>query len=90
MSNHDELMSNFFAQPDALALGKTADELKAVLSSAVNFAHTEQAGIPYFQALKTLQAEGVAEKLVALGTLEILRQGCHSTKGRSDFVREVV
>lgn len=29
MSNHDELMSNFFAQPDALALGKTADELKA-------------------------------------------------------------
>jgi len=29
VSNHDELMSNFFAQPDALALGKTADELKA-------------------------------------------------------------
>ena len=29
MSNHDELMSNFFAQPDALALGKTAEELKA-------------------------------------------------------------
>lgn len=23
VSNHDELMSNFFAQPDALALGKT-------------------------------------------------------------------
>jgi len=28
VSNHDELMSNFFAQPDALALGKTAEELK--------------------------------------------------------------
>ena len=26
VSNHDELMSNFFAQPDALAKGKTADE----------------------------------------------------------------
>jgi len=23
VSNHEELMSNFFAQPDALALGKT-------------------------------------------------------------------
>jgi len=23
VSNHDELMSNYFAQPDALALGKT-------------------------------------------------------------------
>jgi glucose-6-phosphate isomerase len=29
VSNHDELMSNYFAQPDALALGKFADELKA-------------------------------------------------------------
>ncbi|KAJ3670059.1 hypothetical protein LUZ60_010383 [Juncus effusus] len=27
VSNHDELMSNFFAQPDALAYGKTRDEL---------------------------------------------------------------
>ncbi len=26
VSNHDELMSNFFAQPDALATGKTAEE----------------------------------------------------------------
>ena len=23
VNNHDELMSNFFAQPDALAVGKT-------------------------------------------------------------------
>ncbi len=29
VSNHDELMSNFFAQPDALACGKTAAEVRA-------------------------------------------------------------
>ncbi|KAH0478676.1 MAG: uncharacterized protein KVP18_004080 [Porospora cf. gigantea A] len=29
VSNHDELMSNFFAQPDALAYGKTLDEVRA-------------------------------------------------------------
>lgn len=29
VSNHDELMSNFFAQPDALALGKTPQQLAA-------------------------------------------------------------
>jgi glucose-6-phosphate isomerase len=29
VSNHDELMSNFFAQPDALAMGKTIAELEA-------------------------------------------------------------
>ena len=29
VSNHDELMSNFFAQADALALGKTAAECTA-------------------------------------------------------------
>lgn len=29
VSNHDELMSNFFAQPDALAIGKTVAELQA-------------------------------------------------------------
>merc|ERR1712176_312854 len=29
VANHDELMSNFFAQPDALAYGKTAGELRA-------------------------------------------------------------
>nr|DAD21686.1 TPA_asm: hypothetical protein HUJ06_023149 [Nelumbo nucifera] len=27
VSNHDELMSNFFAQPDALAYGKTPEQL---------------------------------------------------------------
>jgi glucose-6-phosphate isomerase len=29
VSNHDELMSNFFAQPDALAQGKTMEMLAA-------------------------------------------------------------
>lgn len=29
VSNHEELMSNFFSQPDALAYGKTIAELKA-------------------------------------------------------------
>jgi len=29
VSNHDELMSNFFAQQDALAMGKTIAELEA-------------------------------------------------------------
>lgn len=29
VANHDELMSNFFAQPDALAYGKTLGELEA-------------------------------------------------------------
>ncbi|MCS6969638.1 MAG: glucose-6-phosphate isomerase [Planctomycetota bacterium] len=28
VDNHDELMSNFFAQPDALACGKSADDLR--------------------------------------------------------------
>jgi glucose-6-phosphate isomerase len=29
VANHDELMANFFAQPDALAFGKTAAEVRA-------------------------------------------------------------
>ena len=29
ISSHDELMANFFAQPDALANGKTADEVRS-------------------------------------------------------------
>ena len=29
MSNHDELMSNFFAQADALAYGKSREELRS-------------------------------------------------------------
>lgn len=29
VTSHEELMSNFFSQPDALACGKTIEELKA-------------------------------------------------------------
>ena len=29
VSNHDELMSNFFAQPDALAIGKSMQQLES-------------------------------------------------------------
>jgi len=29
VDNHDELMANFFAQPDALAIGKTAEQCRA-------------------------------------------------------------
>jgi glucose-6-phosphate isomerase len=29
VANHDELMANFFAQPDALAVGKTAEEVRS-------------------------------------------------------------
>jgi glucose-6-phosphate isomerase len=37
VSNHEELMSNFFAQPDALAYGKfTNEELKGVPENLVN------------------------------------------------------
>jgi glucose-6-phosphate isomerase len=44
VSNHDELMSNFFAQPDALAYGKTIDELKAEGVPAHILSHKEFPG----------------------------------------------
>jgi glucose-6-phosphate isomerase len=42
--NHDELMSNFFAQPDALAYGKTVAELEAEGVKPALIAHKEFAG----------------------------------------------
>ena len=44
VSNHDELMCNFFAQPDALAYGKTIEELKASGVSESLHAHKEFPG----------------------------------------------
>ena len=44
VSNHDELMSNFFAQPDALAFGKTVQELTAEGVPASLHAHKEFPG----------------------------------------------
>jgi len=44
VSNHDELMSNFFAQPDALAYGKTIHELIAEGVPTKLHAHKEFPG----------------------------------------------
>lgn len=44
VSNHDELMSNFFAQPDALAYGKTTAELVAENVPAFLHSHKEFPG----------------------------------------------
>jgi len=44
VSNHDELMSNFFAQPDALAMGKTVQELEKEGVPAALWPHKEFPG----------------------------------------------
>lgn len=44
VANHDELMSNFFAQPDALACGKSADDLRAEGVPAALIPHKEFPG----------------------------------------------
>lgn len=44
VSNHDELMSNFFAQPDALALGKTEAEVLSEGASPALAPHKVFAG----------------------------------------------
>lgn len=44
VSNHDELMANFFAQPDALACGKTAEELQSEGVSASLIPHRVMPG----------------------------------------------
>lgn len=44
VSNHDELMANFFAQPDALAFGKTVEELMHERVPNALLAHKEFPG----------------------------------------------
>lgn len=44
VSNHDELMCNFFAQPDALAMGKRVEELVAEGVPAALHPHKEFPG----------------------------------------------
>jgi len=44
VSNHDELMANFFAQPDALAVGKTAGQLRTEGVSEALIPHKEFPG----------------------------------------------
>merc|ERR1719498_1519211 len=39
VSNHDELMANFFAQPDALALGRTEQDLRSAGTPDALVAH---------------------------------------------------
>lgn len=44
VNNHDELMSNFFSQPDALAIGKTRAQLIAAKEPENLWAHKEFPG----------------------------------------------
>lgn len=44
VNNHDELMSNFFSQPDALAIGKTRGELIADKEKEKLWPHKEFPG----------------------------------------------
>ena len=44
VSNHEELMCNFFAQPDALACGKTTEELQSEGVSPELLGHKEFKG----------------------------------------------
>lgn len=44
MTNHDELMSNFFAQPDALAIGRTREELEEMEESPELIPHKQFSG----------------------------------------------
>mmetsp|Transcript_9973 Transcript_9973/g.13867 ORF Transcript_9973/g.13867 Transcript_9973/m.13867 type:complete len:680 (-) Transcript_9973:413-2452(-) len=44
VSNHDELMANFFAQPDALALGRTDEELRSLATEEELIPHKRMPG----------------------------------------------
>lgn len=44
VTNHDELMANFFAQPDALAVGKTQEEVRAEGTPEALVTHKEFPG----------------------------------------------
>jgi glucose-6-phosphate isomerase len=74
VSNHDELMSNFFAQPDALAYGKTIAELQAEGVPAALHAHKEFPGnrpslsllFPALNAYTTGQLLALYESRVAV------------------------
>ena len=52
VSNHDELMSNFFAQADALALGKTAEECEVTF--IYSFTRSNYHHLPSLTRLRTL------------------------------------
>lgn len=74
VSNHDELMSNFFAQPDALAIGTTIDELEKEGVPAALRSHKEFPGnrmslsilFPCFDAKRIGQLLSLYENRVAV------------------------
>ena len=76
VSNHDELMSNFFAQPDALAYGKTVAELTAEGVPSFLHSHKEFPGNrPSLSLLfPTLNAYAVGQ-LLALYEHRVAVQG---------------
>lgn len=64
---HNELMSNFFAQPDALALGKTPEELKQENCSEALISHKSFKGDrPSFSLLFPSLSVAACGQLLAL------------------------
>ena len=76
VSNHDELMSNFFAQPDALACGKTLEELKSDGVAEELLAHKEFPGNrPSLSLLMQRLDDFSAGQLLALYEHRVAVQG---------------
>ncbi|XP_042519876.1 glucose-6-phosphate isomerase, cytosolic [Macadamia integrifolia] len=74
VSNHDELMSNFFAQPDALAYGKTPEQLRSEKVPEHLIPHKTFSGnrpsfcllLPYLNAYNIGQLLAIYEHRVAV------------------------
>ncbi|OVA04513.1 Phosphoglucose isomerase (PGI) [Macleaya cordata] len=74
VSNHDELMSNFFAQPDALAYGKTSEQLLSEKVPQHLIPHKTFSGnrpslsllLPYLNAYNVGQLLAIYEHRVAV------------------------
>eukprot|EP00485_Elphidium_margaritaceum_P010711 CAMPEP_0202685982 /NCGR_PEP_ID=MMETSP1385-20130828/1766_1 /ASSEMBLY_ACC=CAM_ASM_000861 /TAXON_ID=933848 /ORGANISM="Elphidium margaritaceum" /LENGTH=592 /DNA_ID=CAMNT_0049340461 /DNA_START=33 /DNA_END=1811 /DNA_ORIENTATION=+ len=70
-NNHDELMSNFFAQCDALALGKTAEEVRKELE-AKNMSKEE---IDFLVPHKVFSGDRPSSLLLFDGALDAFKTG---------------
>lgn len=76
VSNHDELMSNFFAQPDALARGRTAAETEAAGVPATLVSHKTFPGDrPSLSLLLPVASPFVLGQLLALYEHRVAVQG---------------
>jgi glucose-6-phosphate isomerase len=76
VSNHDELMCNFFAQPDALAVGKRVEELIAEGVPAALHPHKEFPGNrPSLSLLFPLLSARTCGQLLALYEHRVAVQG---------------